>query len=402
VWKVLIADDEPKIRRGLRASVESLDEDMEVIGEAEDGEMALHMAAELHPDILLIDIRMPFLNGLELIEALNAVSRDWLIIIITGHDEFEYAQTALRLQVFDYLLKPLGRDILEAVINKAKTELSLRRASDKYTVWAREQLLKNMPALRERFLRLWLAGGMSQSEVAESSQFLGISIPRESTMILIRLTDRVSTLSGMKEEYRRLMILAVRSIAEEVLRPGEPPIIFDDDLESLVILAAFASLRELEETLSVIEGQIVSSVHQKAIIVHRAIAGDESLSNLYADLSEELSRRGNFGTFVLMAQNYMERHYREPDLSLEKVSAELELSSGYLSRLMKQEMGLSFVDFLTRLRVQKAVQFMGDPGVKIFEIAEKVGYRDQHYFSRAFKKVLGVPPVEYRKGGRES
>ncbi len=116
MWKVLIADDEPKIRRGLRSTLERLRPDMKVVAEAEDGETALALVKEKKPDILMIDIRMPFLNGLELIERINEVSRDCIIIVVTGHDEFEYAQRALHLKVFEYVLKPVPRDVLATVL----------------------------------------------------------------------------------------------------------------------------------------------------------------------------------------------------------------------------------------------------------------------------------------------
>jgi two-component system, response regulator YesN len=398
MWKVLIADDEPKLRRGMKASIGKLEE-VTVVGEAEDGQMALEQATLLRPDILLIDIRMPFLNGLELIERLNMVSEDWIIVVVTGHDEFDYAQTALRLNVFDYLLKPVTNEELGAVIDRAKTKLSLRRASDKYTAWARDQLSRNMPALSERFLRSWVSGGMSRSEVEESFQFLGIAIAPDSTMILVRLAEKVAVLSEMKVEYRKLMILAMRSIAESTMTVSTPPLVFDDDLDTLIIIASFPSDAALRKTVQEIETEIRSSVHQVPLIAHKAVGEAWAVPECYADLSDELNERSGHDAFVLMAESYVAKHYYESDLSLERVSSELELSSGYLSRLMKQETGLSFVDFLTRYRVQKAAKLMVDPAAKVFEVAELVGYRDQHYFSRAFKRVLGVPPVEYRKGG---
>ena len=102
----------------------------------------------------------------------------------------------------------------------------------------------------------------------------------------------------------------------------------------------------------------------------------------------------------MLAQRYIDAHYAEPDLSLEEVASAAQISPGYLSRLLKLETGFSFVDYLTRVRINKAVQIMSDPAVKVYEVAEAVGYQSQHYFSRAFKRVFGRPPVEYRKGGR--
>ncbi len=104
---------------------------------------------------------------------------------------------------------------------------------------------------------------------------------------------------------------------------------------------------------------------------------------------------------MVLAQTYIDAHFGEPDLSLEEVAAAAQISPGYLSRLLKHETGFSFVDYLTRVRINKAVQIMSNPAVKVYEVAEAVGYQSQHYFSRAFKRVFGRPPVEYRKGGEE-
>jgi len=119
MWKVMIADDEPKIRRGLRTAFERIRTDMKVVAEAEDGEMALALAQKETPDILMIDVRMPFLNGLELIEKINGLLSDCIIIVVSGHDEFEYAQRALHLKVFEYLLKPVSQDVLAGVLARA-------------------------------------------------------------------------------------------------------------------------------------------------------------------------------------------------------------------------------------------------------------------------------------------
>ena len=104
VYKLLIADDESRIRKGLRNVLDWNELNIEVVGEAEDGEIALVQTKKLNPDLIFLDICMPFLNGLKLIEKLNEPDRNCIIIIITGHDEFEYMHEALKLKVFDYLL----------------------------------------------------------------------------------------------------------------------------------------------------------------------------------------------------------------------------------------------------------------------------------------------------------
>ena len=118
-WKILIADDEPKIRRGLHAQIDRLSLPCEVCAEAEDGEIALEAAERLRPDILLVDINMPFVNGLDFIEALRRTRADARVILITGYEEFEYARRALELDVHAYLLKPIDVEELRRAVETA-------------------------------------------------------------------------------------------------------------------------------------------------------------------------------------------------------------------------------------------------------------------------------------------
>jgi len=109
-WKILIADDEPKIRAGLRNQIEKMGLNAVICAEAEDGELALELTEREQPDILLVDINMPFVNGLDFIRAVSRTRRYIRIIVITGYDKFEYAQIAVDLKVQAYLLKPIDLD----------------------------------------------------------------------------------------------------------------------------------------------------------------------------------------------------------------------------------------------------------------------------------------------------
>ncbi|MBP2646080.1 MAG: two component transcriptional regulator, AraC family, partial [Firmicutes bacterium] len=98
-----------------------------------------------------------------------------------------------------------------------------------------------------------------------------------------------------------------------------------------------------------------------------------------------------------LCQKYIEKYYYKEELSLSNLAEEIHMSPTYLSRLLKQEIGVSFIEYLTQVRVRKAIQLMSSSTVKMYEIAEQVGYSNQHYFSTAFKKVVGFSPAEYRK-----
>jgi two-component system response regulator YesN len=402
MWKVLIADDEPKIRRGLRSTLERLRPDMKVVAEAEDGETALALVKDWKPDILMIDIRMPFLNGLELIEKINEVSRDCIIIVVTGHDEFEYAQRALHLKVFEYVLKPVPRDVLATVLDRAEAELAGTRRQSKYISWAREQLERNMPLLRERFFRDWVGGRLSRSEREEQRAFLGVETGDHLAMAVIHVVERSMAAAPPGEKDRRLALYAVRTVVEDALRDFSPLWVFQDDRDNLVAVACSSGGTAWVEAIAVIESRANDSLAHVLVIAHATVpSAERAIPDAYEALSAEVANKSSHRSFVVVAQSYIDGHFSEPNLSLEEVAAAAQISPGYLSRLLKHETGFSFVDYLTRVRINKAVQIMSNPAVKVYEVAEAVGYQSQHYFSRAFKRVFGRSPVEYRKGGEE-
>lgn len=114
-----------------------------MVAQAEDGETALDLAVEFMPDLLFVDVNMPFLNGLQFIEKLEGILKDAIIIIITGYDDFKYAQQALRLGVFDYILKPIMEDVFYTALDQAKEQLMKTREQSRYLQWAKKLLEKN-------------------------------------------------------------------------------------------------------------------------------------------------------------------------------------------------------------------------------------------------------------------
>jgi two-component system response regulator YesN len=318
---------------------------------------------------------------------------------VTGHDEFEYAKKALQLKVFEYLLKPVSRDALAAVLARADAELAGTRRQDLYLAWAREQLAKNMPLLREQFLRDWVADRLSRSEIDEQVEFLELRIADDPSMAVIHLVERFLAPEASGERSRRLALYAVRSVVEELLAGLVPLVVFQDEHDNIVAISSSPG-SAWGQAIAAIESRVSQSLAHGVIVASKHVAGGlAGVPEAYETLAAEIARKASFGSFVVLAQGYIDAHYADPDLSLEEVAAEAQISPGYLSRLLKQETGFSFVDYLTRVRITQALQVLNNPSMKIYEVAEAVGYQSQHYFSRAFKRVFGRSPVEYRKGG---
>jgi len=398
MWKVLLADDEPKIRRGIRKAVPWSELDMEVVGEAEDGEIAFAMAAKLQPDILLVDICMPFLSGLEFIEKLKSVAFNGIIIVITGYDEFSYAQQALRLQVFDYLLKPVGEELLYATLQKARQKLEDDTAQNMYIHWVAQETKKNLPLLRECFCKEWVAGRVVPDEINEQLHFLELPLFPEAGMVMLRVAGRSLDGQLLVEWDRERLRTLMRSRTEAIFKEDTPRVVFFDDSGSLIVLTAILDRKEW----GLLEGRLQQVMERdlKQVVAVCQKEVDELLTDVakvYQTLQAEIQRKLSYTPVVLLCQKYIEKYYYKEELSLSNLAEEIHMSPTYLSRLLKQEIGVSFIEYLTQVRVRKAIQLMSSSTVKMYEIAEQVGYSNQHYFSTAFKKVVGFSPAEYRK-----
>lgn len=404
MWKVLIADDEPNIRDGLRCLLERNVMDIQIVGEAEDGLAALKLIKETQPDILLVDICMPHLNGLQLIDQVKSVFvKECKIIIITGHDEFEYAQQALKLKVFDYILKPVSKLNLYEVIEKAKDELSKSNLANKYFNWADMQLKKNMPYLRERFLNDFINNKLTGIELEDQMEFFGLDIGYSHGMLITRVEEKYNIGEQKKEWDRYLLLFAVQNIIEEILSDWQPNIIFRDEKDDIVAILPIKSVTEWVDIDSKIECNIDSYLKQTVLVSSEKFKnGLLDIPSVYNKLITDINNKGNNLPVISLARKYIEENYHKIDLSLQEVAQFIRISPNYLSRLLKQGEGYSFTEFLTMVRVKKAIKLMDNPNLKLYDIAERVGYNTQHYFCTAFKKVLGVSPTEYRKLGDES
>lgn len=393
--RVMIADDEPKIRKGLLHAVDWPGLGMEVVAEAEDGETAVEKALALLPDVMLVDICMPFLNGLELIDRLKGALPDCLVIVVTGHDEFTYAQQALRLNVFDYILKPVQRDQLRVVLRKAGEALSTSRRKNEYIGWANRQLKKNMPFIRERFLNEWVGGELPDAEVSEQLSFFHQSLSPALGMMLVKVETSV-----LAERDRQLDLFAVQNIVEE-LGAAWQALVFRDAKDHIVAILSMPpppAWHAFAQTVSAaVKKYLALTVHATQIAVEH---GREGVPDAYRALLQHIMGEENRTPMVTLCKAHIDAHYASETLSLQDVAAALGISPAYLSRLMRQELGASFIDYLIQVRIGKAAALLRDPLAKVCDVAKMVGYSSQHYFSTAFKKKTGVSPAEYRKVGK--
>ena len=250
--KVLIVDDEKYVRIGIKGETDWALIGCEVVGEASNGEEALEVAERTRPDLVISDIRMPKMDGIELAQRLMEKYPEIKVIFLTAYSEFEYARQAVRLGVSDYLLKPFQDGELEGAV-------------------------------------------------------------------------------------QRLLHLHPNASAQE---------------------------KELEKELI-------------------SLKSKDKISNRY----------------VVTAIEFIEEHYNETDFSITKLAESMSVSEGHISRLFKSEAEISINNYLTRYRILRAMDYLKDVNVKVFEVAEKVGYQDIAYFSNTFKKLVGRTTSDYQTKG---
>lgn len=397
-WRVLIADDEPIIREGIRESVDWQALGMVVVGEAEDGEEALELALKHSINILLVDLNMPIMNGITLIKHIRSNLPKCKIVIITGHDEFTYAQEAVRLNVSDYILKPANPAQLKGVLEKVGNELDDVTQHEEFVKMASTQISQNIDILREQIFFDLIEGKWSEEEAIQQFQLLGFPMASPKQVGIIQCPEYSANKDFLTDKDKQVYLTSLKSLVLESFKMDEKIFLHDDSGSILILLWDSIS----EEMILSMEKRAKEDLN---ITIHSCfepiLKGIASIPESFTKCKYTMEQESSISPVVRRAKDYIYEHFSEPDTALEKAAESLQVSSVYLSRIFKQELGISYVSFITKLRIKKASLLLNTTDLSILEIAEKVGYDTQHYFSTAFKKVMGVSPNQFRKNKLE-
>lgn len=398
VYKMMIADDEPKIRNGLRKMLDYNKFSIEVIGEAEDGEIAFREVTDKQPDILFLDICMPFLNGIDLIRKLKENAQDCLIIIITGFDEFAYMQEAIKLQVFDYLLKPVSKSDLTETVLRVCGELNKRRSKDRYFKWINERLDESIDTVREKFFQNLLKTSMDADQIAGGLSFLNLSFTNQIGIAALRVMKRAGFDKDTDNSLdNNLILFGIKNMVSELLGAFSS-VCFFDDMGSIVIIGSTSGIPEWSKFCDKINSCVGEYINSSILCECGVVSSFMDITPSYKKITAQLKGKSSLKPITASILQYIQSNYYDNNFSLEKTAEKFKITPPYLSKLLKVETGTSFVDVLTNMRIQKAITMMDTSSLKIYEIAELVGYSNQYYFSRSFKKVTGLSPVQYKEG----
>jgi len=527
--RTIIVDDELLMRIGLKSMIDWEAHGFRIVGEAANGKEALEIARLQPPDLIITDIKMPVMDGLELIRQAALLFDGCQYIILSCLDEFRYAQEALRLGAFDYLIKSdIKEQQLLNVLQNVKQHIEktvIRRDG----VAFKERYQEGIGYLKASLLKELISGLCSEQEVIARSEALQISLT-QGPMVLVKL--RIDRFEDIRRKYveqdEKLLRYAVVNILEEIIprkwrreiivesssaylcimNVNEPDLLqLTDRLRGLFekILAAMKDFLNVSMSIGV-SGLAsgfggLKKAYQEADLALRQLFFEETACVMYYDaLGGRLRQRDHFGlsreqkeTFRQLVESggqgafdfleewkqrlkqedvsekavrkgyihllslitscfpnlpesgedgltLYERLLREErlegvhrlvkdylrqclhenralqerpqsyaeqaraiimsqyanDISLHSVARQIGVNPSYLSRVFKQETGENFTHFLTRVRMEKAKHYLKEKRLKVYEVANQVGYQNTTYFSKIFKKVTGITPEEFR------
>lgn len=541
--KIFLAEDEVVVRETIKRMIPWEELGFELVGEAADGEMALPLLLRQQPDLLITDIKMPFMDGLTLARLAKKEIPGLKVVILSGYDDFNYAKQAIGIGVEDYLLKPITKNALIERLSEIRSRYEHEKTQKEYY----EKFQREMQAYEKNssrdFFEALVDGSMDMMEVYKRAEKLGLDIVAEAYNVLIFTMNCDEDFSGQRDEYssweaeslellenffaghssamlfrsnifsygvllkgqretieentracvdeirkilsrqdgRREWFLAVGQSVERLSQIQksyhtasrafsqrylyDENILYYDEMETMehpggqaetednaylqkvdvnalnpAILQKFLSNGLQEETENFVKdyfyaiGQepMESLVFRNYVILNVRFSVISFIKGLGCDTNEMESadteevlaesgknmesaiayakkmisqaieirdqNSGNKNRSILKtAVDFIDSHYMEEDISLNTVANVANVSSNHFSTLFSQNMGQTFIEYLTTLRMNKAKELLRCTGMRSSEIAGEIGYKDAHYFSYLFKKTQGMTPSDYRK-----
>lgn len=539
MYRILLVDDEILVRDAIKENIDWKSLDCELVGDCENGKQAAEFVQEHPVDIVLTDILMPYMDGMELSRFLHDNYPEIVIVIFSGFGEFEYAKKAIQYNVSEYLLKPVTAMELTGVIEKMKEKVDQQRLekkkidklaqnSEKYRKNAQMIRSKNIEALvncttdvnasigrlkemgidisaisyRVALFDIDLYSGMYEldTEKRQESALMAFVLFNISDEIVTREEAGIAYQEGnnrvgilFQEKWSRNFTEKTREICREiqektkevmgfdvsmgigrwVRKPEElirshdmaaqtlqyryflggnllidmeeehpvQEIAIDKDLLRLKEAMKTGQKDEIYRALSDIEDAIRHALMEKSracMYLQQVIRTmDSACEDVSADMKrvregrDELLREVTEQKFfdeacavvqkhtdrvvailsemntssserqARLAIDYIQKNYMDPDLSLNSICSYLNISTSYFSTIFKEETGETFTEVLIRTRMEKAKELLENTTMKNYEIAEKVGFSDPHYFGISFKKMTGCTPTEYAREKRK-
>jgi two-component system, response regulator YesN len=379
MFKVLLVDDEPFVTKALKVLIDWEELGYSICGEASHGEEAVEIIKELKPDVVITDIRMPRMDGLELIrycsEVLKANSE---FIVLSGYNDFKYAQQAIKYRVKEYLLKPIDE---EELVDRLK-ELS-------------KEFLKKKESLEESYKKAKLN--------------MTYNFYRNSGCLLLQ-----EDITKLSFNYSFEKILSIRYIIEAIDKGEKSNIesivkeVFSQFYKSLSTVEAIkmylnSLIVELMKLINEVGGEVDCFMQEYSSFVSRIEdlnfeeTKKSTLKLCIECISYIKSLKDNSSRGVINeVEKYIKKHYME-EINLKLISEKFYMNPVYLGQQFKKYFGKHFNDYINEMRIEEAKKLLTRTNKKIYEISEAVGYKNRDYFVGRFQKSTNMTPTEYKR-----
>ena len=373
--RVLLVDDEPFITQGLKLLIDWKAEGCEVAGCVQNGLEAIDFLKKEKADLVVTDIRMPRCDGLELLERVkNEGISEAYFIVMSGYDEFGYAQKALRYGCVDYIVKPVDREELLSAVRKA-CQLDARAKEEEERISELEQAAQDQYSIAALIGTYDSDGGQGMTIVCKENM------------------DRIA--AAIEENDKNEIIKQVNAFFDETREKGISRESVDFNVSYLLFeLIHIAS----EQDDEVNQEEIMKFIGDSSFEEGRIQGNSEYLLKFCLEYAEYISQlRGRAAQGVLRdVEKEIHARYAE-NISLREMSQKFFINSAYLGQIFKKKYGKSFKDYLTDVRIHEAAKMLAGTDKKIILIAEEVGYKDSDYFVQKFIDRMGCTPSKYRR-----
>ena len=399
--KVLIVEDEVLVREGLKSVIGWDKLGMEVVGDAANGRQALEIYERERPDIVLTDIRMPVMDGLELIARIREEDKKTGIVILTCYEEFGYLQEALRMGVSDYILKLKMKPAeIEAAMAKVKKKLDEDEENGAGPDGAEEFRLQKEEELKRYIFYHQVSIGFFWSRMER----LNLAV-KEKDMVLLRVVIQRYEKARLKimDDRGMLIRFVILNTTEEIMEKyGGGETIQEGPDCFLLFMNVVNDPKDEDSWMEKMQKEI-SHVLSNFMGV-RTVWGVSSVFQSFTELPDKYQEccqkmqdeRVDLSVEIFEAVRYIEENLTQR-LTLNQVASSINLSPNYLSSLFKKELGVGFVDYITEKRVERAKELLENTGLRTYEVAQQAGFVDESYFSKTFKRLTGKRPSAFRK-----
>ncbi|MCR4695201.1 MAG: response regulator [Pseudobutyrivibrio sp.] len=365
MFSVIVVDDEKSIREGIVQLIDWKEIGCQVTGSFSNGKEALEFLESNPVDIVVTDIKMPEMDGLTLSAKIKEKKEDIDVIILTAYSDFSYAKMAISNGVTDFIIKNEFLEELPKAIEKiAATKANKSVASDRRFIACACEILETENSKKKDYDYLKIISNILKIALIDCEYQIMPKDDRCFTIVINVKNDSAVNLSTIGAYFKDIINMATEFMSIDI-RFGLGTFVDSGDAVKQSLKQAMIALSRCE-----IEG-----------------------SGIY--FFEE-SKRNKKRELMQQVNDYIDSHYSQ-QVNLHMIASELYLNEAYLSRAYKNAAGITITEYLTNVRIEKAKELIMEGGMKLYEIADAVGFKDAAYFTNVFVKNTGVNPSEYKK-----